>query len=521
MPLSALAVRRAQSKRIAVVEQGQGTMQIAQRPVPFGGLNSRDAAGSLPPTDARVMDNIFPEPGAVRVRRGYELHATGVGSGDVKTIAELNVGTTKKLIAFSSTAAFDATTSGAAATSLKTGLTESGRWDWVNMNGSIVFVDGINAPQQYDGSTWANLTISGTGLTVANIVGIQVFKTRSFVWMKNSSDFFYSAAHAIGGTMTLFALSKLGAITSRGGHIVAIEPWTVDGGAGQDDFFVVVMSTGQVVVYSGTDPSDADKWALVGVYDVGRPMSRDGFVKHGGDLTGLLGNDYKRITAETLRTGSLPVGQSKISGLAASAVENYAANDGWQAIIHDDKLIFNVPVSSTVFYQHVQNLATQSWCRFKGINSRVWGSFDGDLYFGDGNGQIQKAFSGNSDGGSAINWEMRTAWDSFETPLLKRMTGIRPYLTTTGTITVNVGLAYDFNTTFTSGQDVVSVAKGGVWDTDDWDLVEWAPDETAQTDMYAVTGQGSSVGLRLKGQTTDQEVSLFRIDYMYTAGGVM
>jgi hypothetical protein len=520
MSLPAVAIRRARARHAAIFAEGRGQVSLISRVAPHGGLNTRDSFGSLPQNDARVMDNVFPEPGAVGVRKGFTLHGTGVGSGDVKTIAEFNDGANSRMVAFSDTAAFNATTAGAAS-SLKTGLTSSGRWDWVNMNGEIAFVDGVNVPQKWNGSTWANLTISGSGLTVADITGIQVFKERSFVWEKDSQDFWYSAVLALGGTMTIFALSKLGSVASKGGKIVAIEPWTVDGGAGQDDFFTVIMSTGQVVIYSGTDPSDATKWALVGVYDMGRPMSRDGFVKHGGDLTGLLGGDYKRITAETLRTGELPTNQTKMSGLAAGAVRDYSDNDGFQAILSGDKLIFNVPVAADQFEQHVQNIATQAWCRFQGLNARSWGEFGGDLYFGDGLGNVMKAFSGNSDAGNAINWEVRTAWDALDTPKLKRMTGVRPFVTSEGSIGFNSGLAYDFADVFTPGEDAVSQSAGAEWDVASWDTAEWAPDISAQKDMLGASGQGFTVSHRMRGATTDQEVKWYRTDYLFIPGGLV
>jgi hypothetical protein len=263
--------------------------------------------------DARTLLNWIPDYGGLTVRQGYTEHATGVGSGDVLTIAEFNNGATQKMIAFDDTAAYDATSAGAASV-LRSGLTSNGRWDWVNMNGSIAFVDGANAPQEYDGTTWGALSISGSGLTVANIIGIMAFKGVSIVWEDDSQDFWYSAALALGGTMTKFSLSKLGAVASRGGKITAIETWTFDGGAGEDDFFCVIMSTGQVIVYAGTDPSSADAWALKGVYDMGAPTGRDTFINHGGDLMGLLGGDYKRITANTLKAGTTPAQESKMVG---------------------------------------------------------------------------------------------------------------------------------------------------------------------------------------------------------------
>jgi hypothetical protein len=522
MPSSGVAnaIRIAQSRAAAVFPQASSQVaNLRQREAPIGGLNTRDSFDNMPLEDARLLLNWVPDYGGLTVRKGYTGHATGVGSGDVLTIAQFNNGATQKMIAFSATAAYDATSEGAAS-SLKTGLTSNGRWDWVNMNGSIAFVDGVNAPQEYDGSTWGTLTISGTGLTAASIVGIMVFKGFSIVWMEDSADFFYSAALALGGTMTKFSLSKLGAVASQGGKIVAIQNWTFDGGAGEDDYFVVIMSTGQVIVYAGTDPSDATKWALKGVYDMGAPTGRDTFINDGGDLMGLLGGDYKRITANTLKAGTTPSQESKMVGAADVAQTTYGANAGWAAVRNKRFAIFNVPVSSTIFHQHVLNFATKAWTKFDSWNARCLGTYEGDVYFGGGGGQVYKAFSGDNDNGAGIAWDCETAWDNLGQPNFKRLVGIRFAMTSQGPLAIGVDIAFDFELS-TVQQQITAGTVGAAWDSTSWNVSDWAPETSPQMQVRGAAGSGVSVSARLRGTTSNQTIKWFRTDYLWVPGGVM
>lgn len=51
-----------------------------QVPPPVGGLNARDAITSMPPEDALVLDNIWPETTYGRIRRGSASWATGIAT---------------------------------------------------------------------------------------------------------------------------------------------------------------------------------------------------------------------------------------------------------------------------------------------------------------------------------------------------------------------------------------------------------------------------------------------------------
>ncbi len=92
---------------------------------------------------------------------------------------------------------------------------------------------------------------------------------------------------AIQGTANLL---DLGPIFDKGGAILCQSTWTLDGGSGADDLAVWVTTQGQVAVYQGLDPSDANNWALVGIPCVGVPGANS-WKKH---YTRLLA-DFERV----------------------------------------------------------------------------------------------------------------------------------------------------------------------------------------------------------------------------------
>lgn len=133
-------------------------------PAPVGGVNARDALASMPPTDAIVMDNWFPNPSYVAVRNGCQTWATSL-PGAVETIMAYNGVSSRKLFAASSTAFYDCTSNGAATITTVTGLSNA-RWQHQLFNAGggnvIITVNGADAPRAYDGGTQGGVKTTGT-----------------------------------------------------------------------------------------------------------------------------------------------------------------------------------------------------------------------------------------------------------------------------------------------------------------------------------------------------------------------
>ena len=91
---------------------------------PIGGENGRDPLANMPETDAERLVNTLPEQGYLRLRGGYEGHATA-GAGSVERLFPYNnQDGTSDLIACANGKIYDATATGAA-TQLATGFSLS------------------------------------------------------------------------------------------------------------------------------------------------------------------------------------------------------------------------------------------------------------------------------------------------------------------------------------------------------------------------------------------------------------
>ena len=71
---------------------------------------------------------------------------------------------------------------------------------------------------------------------------------------------------------------------------------TIDSGIGVDDLFCVFLSSGAVLVYQGTDISDANSWGIVGTFNLGRVVGDRPLIKFAGDLIAITVDGYIPLT---------------------------------------------------------------------------------------------------------------------------------------------------------------------------------------------------------------------------------
>ncbi len=366
-------------------------------PAPVGGWNTTSsivstlntpqfALNQINPNEAVILDNLIPAPGGIINRLGASNHATSVGSGNVDSLFELKAANVNKFVAAASGNIYDVSSSGVAI-SIASGFS-SNQWQGTVFNGQLGLVNGKDAPQVYDGTTVAAMTVSGpSDITLLNT--ITTFKNRSYFTLTNSQSFWYSPLSTLGGALTEFPLGKVGQF---GGNLVAIQTITKDGGSGQDDAIAFFMSSGEIIVYEGISP--ATDFVLTGVFKAGRPITSRAVSKFGPDILAI--TDQGFLTASSLLPLSFGKDNSilgvKIKGAAAAAAANYASSFGWQIILSpsNNLVIVNVPQSNNTFVQYVLNVNTLGWCRFTGLNARCFATFGNTLYFGTTDGRVAK-----------------------------------------------------------------------------------------------------------------------------------
>jgi hypothetical protein len=433
---------------------------------------------------------------------------------EVNLVTEFYDGNNRHLIAATPTNIYNATAS-PAATSLAGSFT-NGRWDTAMMNGVMGFVNGADAPQTYNGSTVGAMTVSGSGLTVTNLVGINIFKNRSFFWETDQDRFWYSAIDTLGGTLTSF---PLGEVAHDGGALLRMASWTVDGGSGPDDYAVFIMDTGEIIVYQGDDPGTSTAWALVGRYKVGNIASDRAYAKLGGQLS--LINESDVITVPEAFVAAEPP-PTKLTGAIRDAVANYSGNDGWEIFLYDNAglLLINIPVqlSPDLFEQYVLNLQTGGACRFTNINARTWGYYNRGIYFGGNDGVVYKFDDSYSDAGDDIPVTIEQAWTNFGVPQQKQVTTVRPTFEANAAVPVGTGIGFDYTPKEGVAQPSSSVSTGTPWGSP-WGSSWGESNPGIFREWKLATGRGSTISLQTKFARQGDKPKLLNTDVLVKVGG--
>ena len=512
--------------RLRRINRAQKSSPVAVQS-PVGGWNARDGFDSMRPEDAINLDNWFPAFGKCSVRNGSLAYANTLG-GTVGMTAEFNAGSSRKMISAANNKIWDISSAGAGV-SLATGFT-SNRWNVSQFDDSgggarSGLVNGADAPQIYNGATVAAMTISGTSLTPANLNGIHIHKSRSYFWDDRTQSFWYSAVNALGGTLTQF---PIGRVQGTGGNLLAMGTISHDAGSGMLDLAAFILSSGDVLVYQGSNPGDSADWSLVGKYSIGAPIEKRAIKKVGADLIIVCKAGYLPILS-MVRGGTFNDQKASISnkirGAAIDAVNSWGANIGWDILHYPTKnmLIVNVPTSTTSSVQHVMNTETGAWCRFKGLDARCWTLYNNVPYYGTSAGTVVQFDSGASDLGAAIDADAQTSWNYLsDRRNKKRATGIKFGFATTGSaISGSFGVGFDFKTIDLSAFQIAGGSASSPWDTSDWDTTSWGDEFATQTGWYSAKGDGYAIGSRIRIMSSVSGADWYNTTYLVEPGGIL
>lgn len=499
-------------------------------PAPVGGWNARDALAAMPISDAEIMDNWFPRATDVSPRPGSETYCSGL-PGQVESIFSYNGGASLKILC-----AVDGTiqnintisTFGTIPTNstIATGFMND-RWQYVNFatagGNFLIAVNGEDDRQIYNGTTWvASTTIATFTSTIDSLTNLCVYQRRVFYSIKESLAFAYhEQVNAIGGTINTF---PLGSLCQLGGELTAIGTWTRDGGDGMDDYIAFVTSRGEVVVYQGIDPGDANNWVLQGVYRAAEPLSRRCLQKFGGDL--LIFTEAGLLPMSTVLSGIEPQAYvtDKIRNKIAEAVAIYRDYFGWEVKYHPNGpwMLLNVPVFEGDYQeQYVMNTQTGSWCRFQNLDANCFEVHDGNIYFGS-NGSVIQADIGTNDDGNDVQVDVKQAESFFGAPgRLKHFKLFRPLISSDSQLSMAFGWNVDFGNQPPSNVPSATPVQFAEWDVATWDDFFWSDSPTPVGSMQSAFAIGTYGGPRIKGAVNTETVRWFGTDIVYEVGGML
>ena len=395
----------------------------------------------------------------------------------------------------------------------------------ITVTGTTTFTYTMASTPASDATVVGSYTVLGiTGVDSSTFINVNLFKNRLYFTQKDTLKCWYLPVESLGGAASAL---DFGSIARNGGYLQAMGTWTLDAGQGADDYAVFVTNMGEVIVYNGTDPSDATTWALKGVWQLGQTFNRRCFFKWSGDLL-LLTQDGLVPLASALQSSRLDPRVNltdKIYYAVSQAATLFSENFGWQInyFASENMLIMNIPTNSGN-EQFVMHTITKSWARFTGIEAYCWEVHDVKGMFFGGDGYVGKFYEGNADNGVNITASVQQAYSYFDARgQNKRFTMVRPiFLTTNAPPTVLCGINVDFQSQNNLGAVTFNPSTVGVWDTGIWDASSWGDENyTVNKFWQGVTGIGYAGGvvMNIAAQATDVRWS--STDFVFEDGGVL
>lgn len=513
------------------------TSSVQSVPAPMGGWNTRDSLPAMAPQFAPLMDNFFPDSDGVRLRSG-SMRVVTFASEKPQRLAALEAGSISQLVAFSASKIWNASVS--PAVTIGTGFSTFD-WDVAVFANRLVMVNGLDAEQQWDGTTLQALAFSSgyplatPGQPQVRFVGCHGHSGRMYYWQPHSQTFYYTtSAGTFQGALGSFDLST---ITTAAGSIMAMQSWSIYGGSSSaNDLLAIFFTSGEVLIYAGTDPGV--NFAFQSRFKLAPLLGRRTAVKFGGDV--IMGTiDGYFPLSKAIALGSL-TGQISISDAIQPSVKQAAAQAPasplWRTLLYpfgniDGKggmLIFNTPTNIGSLgvqqvNQHVMNTRTGAWCRFMGLNAYDWMIWRNQPYFCTDAG-VHLFNTGTADivgaTNTAITGRAMQAFSDLGVPGYdKLIKGVRPMVRTDGPVAVALAVAADFaDFAGVPATDPVTSLPGSPWNTSPWNTSAWVAGPSVDKDWADYPAEGEYIAAAIQISTAAQVATWFSTKYLFEPG---
>lgn len=423
-------------------------------------------------------------------------------------------------------------TSGATGTIV--GVYDAGTTGTLYIRGvSGTFQDNETITDSHTGSAKTNIP-SGIG-SGRSITGVDT-STLSHVWRYSSrlwfvgtgSSAWYLDALSIGGVATEFPLNG---VFSLGGELMFGASYSMDAGAGLDDYCVFVSTEGEFALYKGDPASTFEK---VGVYRIGRPLHKDAYFRAGGDV-GVLTDDG---------INSIQVAIQKDRAGALGNAITYPIEEPWRSTIQERNsglnaftcviwpsktmLIVGIPATgSQSKIAYVSNTRTGAWARFTGWDIRALHIYNNRLFFGTRDGYIVEGEVTGADMGSPYSAVVIPKFQDFGDAGEKAALQVRIVARANNVFTPQLFANADYETSIPTPLSADSDEDMNTWDSGIWGTSVWggAVDNKARLSEWqgvGAVGQALAPGLQVTtGRATTPDAELVALHLVYESGGLM
>lgn len=499
--------------------------------------------------------NMVPTEYAMRARRGYREWQIEIGTDDpVRTIipyaGSAAAGTDDRLFVATTSGIYDVTVYGAAPVQ-KFAFTNTGGnagfgvyTTYVDESGDdlMFYADQDNGLFRYDpvAHTWAQATGittkagSFTTLDVTKVVFVVVHKLRMWLIEKNANKAWYLPIRsAMGDATEFFFASKF----KYGGGLIGLYNWTVDGGQGRDDHLVAVSRSGDVIPWTGEDPSDVNTWTSTGTFHIGPvPEGHRVASEYGGEL--FLLSKYGITSMSKLMAGMVsadPMANEighKIARLLRRDLDLYGNQPGWaiKFVTHIGALLITMPKRLDGRYrQYVYNIATQGWGLWRDVPVLSADTYDGSLMVGGPDGRVHRmdvdrdniTIAGSS--GEPIAWFLLTTYSHLSSPAtFKRCKFVRPNFVAQQEPQFNITVFYDYQINEIANEGgFVEPGNYDTWGDGLWGEALWSFSiDTPFNKILGATGIGRSAAIAIAGSSSSQ-TDLISFDMLWENGGLL
>jgi hypothetical protein len=221
---------------------------------------------------------------------------------------------------------------------------------------------------------------------------------------------------------------------------------------------------------------------------------------------------------------------SKISPVLNPLVSRLIDDAHWEVVLleNSDLLMIKPPRDSSIYSQYVMFIQTGAWSTFSDMPLNTIVTHNGQMYFGDVDGNVQIGLSVARDGmnidatsGNPVSGQVQGGFNAFGAPAnYKLFSMARPILVgpSAPSVSAQLNIEYSFNPIYSS--PAFADKSSSKWDTGIWDEATW----TGATNTYAAwvgvqnMGYYGSLRVAVKGAPGTTYVSS---TLMYQVGGVM
>ena len=251
-----------------------------------------------------------------------------------------------------------------------------------------------------------------------NLTYVCKYRGRYFFIELNSMNAWYLELNNVGGQLQMIPLAGA---TTKGGHLLFCATWSVNAGDGIDDKLVFCTDLGELIIFTGGNPSDAGNWKQEGRYQVGAPLGMNAWLSVGGDLL------IATVDGIVPVSGAITKGAAELELAAVTR----PIRQMWREEVLDKRnmpwTLCNWPEYGGIFVtwpggavDHrlcaVVNSATGAWTRFTGWDCTCFMKMQGQMFFGTQDGKIMQADVGGTDDGDDYVATLVGGWDMFASP---------------------------------------------------------------------------------------------------------